>query len=164
ALMVIDAAKGVEARTIKLMDVCRLRTTPIVSFINKLDRDGRPPIELLDEIERVLAIECAPVTWPIGMGREFRGIYHLGNDCAYLYMGRDGSRLPDVHTLPGADTEALAAAIGADAAKALHEELELVRGASPAFEHARYLEGKQTPVFFGAAIHNYGVKELPDGF
>ena len=91
ALMVIDAAKGVEARTIKLMDVCRLRTTPIVSFINKLDRDGRPPIELLDEIERVLAIECSPLTWPIGMGREFRGIYHFGDDCAYLYLGRDGS-------------------------------------------------------------------------
>jgi len=96
ALMVIDAAKGVEARTIKLMEVCRLRTTPIVSFVNKLDRDGRPPIELLDDIETVLDIECAPLTWPIGMGREFRGIYDLGADCAHLYQGRDGSRLPEV--------------------------------------------------------------------
>ena len=96
ALMVIDAAKGVEARTIKLMEVCRLRTTPIISFINKLDRDGRPPIELLDDIETVLDIECAPFTWPIGMGREFRGIYDLREDCAYLYQNRDGSRLPDV--------------------------------------------------------------------
>ena len=164
ALMVIDAAKGVEARTIKLMEVCRLRTTPIMSFINKLDRDGRAPIELLDEIERVLAIECAPVTWPIGMGRDFRGIYHFSDDCAYLYLGRDGSRLPDVQSILGADKDALSAAIGADTAKALYEELELVRGATPDFDHARYLAGKQTPVFFGAAIHNYGVKELLDGF
>src|SRR5690606_31152212 len=99
-----------------------------------------------------------------GMGREFRGIYHFGDDCAYLYMGRDGSRLPEVRSLPGAAADSLAAVIGADAAKALHEELELVRGATPEFDHARYLEGKQTPVFFGAAIHNYGVKELLDGF
>ena len=101
ALMVIDAAKGVENRTIKLMEVCRLRTTPIISFINKLDRDGRPPIELLDDIETVLDIECVPMTWPIGMGREFRGIYHLAEDCAYLYQGRDGSRLPDVRRVRG---------------------------------------------------------------
>jgi peptide chain release factor 3 len=146
------------------MEVCRLRTTPIVSFINKLDRDGRAPIELLDEIESVLDIECAPLTWPIGMGREFRGIYHFGDDCAYLYLGRDGSRLPVVRALPGGEFTALAATLGADTAKSLREELELVRGATPEFDHARYLEGKQTPVYFGAAIHNYGVKELLDGF
>ena len=101
ALMVIDAAKGVEARTIKLMEVCRLRTTPIISFINKLDRDGRPPIELLDDIETVLDIACTPLTWPIGMGREFRGIYDLRDDCAHLYQNRDGSRLPDVRRVRG---------------------------------------------------------------
>jgi peptide chain release factor 3 len=164
ALMVIDAAKGVEARTIKLMDVCRLRTTPIISFINKLDRDGLLPIDLLDNIETVLDIECVPMTWPIGMGREFRGLYHLAEDCAYLYQHRDGSRLPDVRRIVGLRAPQLAAAIGADEAAALAEEVELVRGATPAFEHARYLAGEQTPVFFGAAIHNFGVKELLDSF
>ena len=164
ALMVIDAAKGVEARTIKLMEVCRLRTTPIISFINKLDRDGRPPIELLDDIETVLDIACVPMTWPIGMGREFRGIYHLNDDCAYLYQNRDGSRLPDVRRVNGIDRAELEATLGASAVAALREEVELVRGATPAFEHAQYLDGKQTPVFFGAAIHNYGVRELLDAF
>ena len=111
ALMVIDAAKGVEARTIKLMEVCRLRTTPIMSFINKFDRDGREPVELLDEIETVLRIECAPVTWPIGMGRDFRGVYHLLEDRLYLYQGRDGSRLPETVVIDGVDSaEARAAA------------------------------------------------------
>jgi peptide chain release factor 3 len=164
ALMVIDAAKGVESRTIKLMDVCRLRTTPIISFINKLDRDGRQPIDLLDDIEDVLDIVCTPMTWPIGMGREFRGIYHLGEDCAYLYQGRDGSRLPDVRRVPGIASAELEAAIGAHAARELREGVELVRGATPAFDHAAYLAGKQTPVFFGAAIHNYGIRELLDAF
>ena len=99
ALMVIDAAKGVEKRTIKLMDVCRLRTTPIISFINKLDRDGREPIEVIDEIEKVLGIECAPVTWPIGMGRDFRGIYDLIEDRVHLYERGDSSRVSESRIL-----------------------------------------------------------------
>ena len=164
ALMVIDAAKGVEARTIKLMEVCRLRATPIISFINKLDRDGRPPIDLLDDIESVLDIECVPFTWPIGMGREFRGLYDLAEDCAYLYQHRDGSRLPEVRRVEGLAAPELAAALGEREVGALKEEVELVRGATPRFDHARYLEGLQTPVFFGAAIHNFGVKELLDSF
>ncbi len=164
ALMVIDAAKGVEARTIKLMDVCRLRTTPIISFINKLDRDGRAPIELLDDIETVLDVACVPMTWPIGMGREFRGIYHLGEDCAHLYQGRDGSRLPEVKRVAGNATGELEAALGESAAAELREDIALVRGATPAFDHAAYLAGRQTPVFFGAAIHNYGVRELLEAF
>ncbi|MEE9570974.1 MAG: GTP-binding protein, partial [Gammaproteobacteria bacterium] len=101
ALMVIDAGKGVEIRTIKLMEVCRLRNTPIMSFINKLDRDGRDPLELLDDIETVLKIECAPVTWPIGMGREFRGIYHLSDDCIYVQDRGDSSRISDSHRIDG---------------------------------------------------------------
>ena len=164
ALMVIDAAKGVEARTIKLMEVCRLRTTPIISFINKLDRDGRPPIELLDDIETVLDIACAPLTWPIGMGREFRGIYDLREGIAHLYQGRDGSRLPEVKRVPGLQSAELEAAVGEASAAAFREEVELVRGATPEFDQAAYLAGEQTPVFFGAAIHNYGVRELLDGF
>ena len=162
ALMVIDAAKGVEARTIKLMDVCRLRTTPIISFINKFDREGREPLELLDEIETVLKIECAPVTWPIGMGREFRGVYDLREDCLYLYHGRDGSRLPETVRIEGTSDEA-ARRLGADAER-MREEIELIRGASAEFDRERYLEGRQTPVFCGAAIHNIGVKELLDAF
>ena len=164
ALMVLDAAKGVEARTIKLMEVCRLRTTPIISFINKLDRDGRLPVELLDEIETVLHIACAPLTWPIGMGREFRGIYDLRGDCAHLYQTRDGSRLPQVQQVHGLGSGELDKAIGADVAAALREEVELVRGATPPFDVAAYLAGRQTPVFFGAAIHNYGVRELLEAF
>jgi peptide chain release factor 3 len=164
ALMVIDAAKGVEARTIKLMEVCRLRTTPIISFINKLDREGRPPIDLLDDIESVLDIECVPMTWPIGMGREFRGIYHFGDDEAHLHQNRDGSRLPDVRVVRGLASAELAAALGETAASALRDEVELVRGATPTFDREVYLAGRQTPVFFGAAIHNYGVKELLDSF
>jgi peptide chain release factor 3 len=164
ALMVIDAAKGVEARTIKLMEVCRLRTTPIISFVNKLDRDGREPVDLLDDIESVLDIACAPMTWPIGMGREFRGIYHLGEDCAFLYQNRDGSRLPDVSRVQGIGAAELVDAIGEDGVRRLREELELVRGATDPFDLALYRAGKQTPVFFGAAIHNYGVRELLDSF
>jgi peptide chain release factor 3 len=164
ALMVIDAAKGVEARTIKLMEVCRLRSTPIVTFINKLDRDGRPPLDLLDEIETVLKIQCAPVTWPLGMGKEFRGVYHLLEDRAYLYQQRDGSRVSESLEVEGLQSPALAAALGGSAHAALVEEIELIRGASAAFDRELYLGGRQTPVFFGAAIHNYGVKELLDSF
>jgi peptide chain release factor 3 len=146
------------------MEVCRLRTTPIISFINKLDRDGRPPIELLDDIENVLDIACAPLTWPIGMGRDFRGIYDLRAGVAHLYQSRDGSRQPEVKLVAGLTSAELEAAIGAAAAAALREEVELVRGATPEFDSAAYLAGKQTPVFFGAAIHNYGVRELLEAF
>src|SRR5690606_31810758 len=163
ALMVIDAAKGAEKRTIKLMDVCRLRTTPIITFINKFDRDGREPLELLDEIATVLKIECAPVTWPIGMGREFRGLYHLLEDRIYRYHGRDGSRLPEVERIDGIATDAARERLG-DAVERIVEEIELIRGASGAFDRTRYLAGEQTPVFCGAAIHNIGVKELLDAF
>ncbi len=163
ALMVIDAAKGVEARTIKLMEICRLRTTPIMSFINKFDRDGREPLELLDEIETVLGIECAPVTWPIGMGRDFRGVYHLLEDRVYLYQARDGSRLPETIAIEGIDSDEVDRRLGADAGP-LRESVELIRGASAPFDPARYLEGRQTPVFCGAAIHNIGVRELLDAF
>ena len=163
ALMVIDAARGVEARTIKLMEVCRLRTTPIMTFVNKLDRDGQEPLDLLDEVERVLDIECAPMTWPIGMGRSFRGVYHIGDDVLHLYQGRDGSRLPSVEQIPKLESDAAAAALGSDYA-AFVEEIELLRGAAPEFDAQAYLAGRQSPVFFGAAIHNYGVEHLLDTF
>jgi peptide chain release factor 3 len=163
ALMVIDAGKGVEPRTIKLMEVCRLRDTPIMSFINKLDRDGREPLDLLDEIESVLGIQCAPMTWPIGMGREFRGVYLFGQDQVHLYQRGDGSRLPDTEVIEGLHSVQADSALG-DGAAQLRDEIELIRGASPSFDRQDYLAGRQTPVFFGAAIHNFGIRELLDAF
>ena len=164
ALMVIDCARGVEERTIKLMEVCRLRDTPIFTFINKLDRDGREPIELLDEVENILKIRCAPITWPIGMGRELKGVYHLEQDFIHFYdPSRDG-RINTGHIIQGLDTPEVDRELGADRANALREEIELVRGASHAFNFDDYRAGRLTPVFFGSALTNFGVQEMLDGF
>jgi peptide chain release factor 3 len=163
ALMVIDCAKGVEERTIKLMEVCRMRDTPIMTFINKLDRDGRPAIELLDEIERVLRIHTAPVTWPIGMGRELRGIYHLAEDRIYVYSQGERGRRGENRVIEGLQSEAGRELLGEQAA-AFSEEIELVRGATARFDPEAYLAGRQTPVFFGSAINNFGVEELLTAF
>ncbi|KAF0809406.1 peptide chain release factor 3 [Alcanivorax sp. S71-1-4] len=162
ALMVIDAAKGVEERTIKLMEVCRLRDTPILTFINKLDRDVREPIEVLDEIEDVLKIECAPVTWPIGMGKAFKGVYNLLNDTTVLYQTGQGHTIQAVREIKGLDNPELDAAVGSYADE-LREALELVRGASHEFNLERFLAGKLTPVFFGTALGNFGVDHMLDG-
>jgi peptide chain release factor 3 len=163
ALMVIDCAKGVEQRTIKLMEVCRLRDTPIMTFINKLDRDGREPIDLLDEIESVLKIHCAPITWPIGMGRSLRGVYHLVQDRIYLYEGSGRERAAERRIIEGLDSAAAREVLGDDA-QALRDEIELVKGACPEFDADEYLGARQTPVFFGSALSNFGVKELLDEF
>ncbi|MGQ0385212.1 MAG: peptide chain release factor 3 [Gammaproteobacteria bacterium] len=163
ALMVIDCAKGVEERTIKLMEVCRLRDTPIMTFINKLDRDGRAPIELLDEVERILRIRCAPVTWPIGMGRELSGIYHFGRDRIHAYEGQLSGRLGQNRAIDGLASAAASEFLGA-AAAAFREEVELVRGVLPPFDVAEYLAGRQTPVHFGSALANFGVEELLESF
>ena len=163
ALMVIDCAKGVEERTIKLMEVCRLRDTPIMTFINKLDRDGRDPMALLDEVESVLKIRCAPVTWPIGMGRELRGIYHLLTDRIAIYAGEKSGRLGETRVIEGLHSEQASALLGDDAA-AFRAEVALVHGASHAFDVQEYSAGRLTPVFFGSAINNFGVRELLDAF
>jgi peptide chain release factor 3 len=163
ALMVIDCAKGVEERTIKLMEVCRLRDTPIMTFINKLDREGRAPIELLDEIERVLGIATAPVTWPIGMGRSLKGIYHLVEDRIYVYEAGERGRVGENLVIEGLHSAEGRALLG-DEAAAYDEEIELVRGATQAFELEAYRAGRQTPVFFGSAISNFGVEELLKSF
>jgi len=163
ALMVIDCAKGVEERTIKLMEVCRLRDTPIMTFINKLDRDGRQPIELLDEIEKVLGIRTAPITWPIGMGRELRGIYHLPEDRIYAYEAGDRGRVGENLTIDGLHSPQGREFLG-DLAKAFDDEIELVRGATESFDAEEYRAGRQTPVFFGSAINNFGVEELLASF
>jgi peptide chain release factor 3 len=163
ALMVIDCAKGVEERTIKLMEVCRLRDTPIMTFINKLDREGREPLELLDEIEKVLKISCTPVTWPIGMGRDLRGVYHMLEDRIYVYQAAEKGRVGTHETIDGLASEAATRFLG-DRAQALRDEVALVHGASPAFSHEEYLAARQTPVFFGSAINNFGVTELLSAF
>lgn len=162
ALMVIDAAKGVEARTIKLMEVCRLRDTPIITFMNKMDRDIRDPIELLDEVEDVLKINCSPVTWPIGMGKQFKGVYHILEDKTYLYQSGQGHKIQEVRVIEGLDNPELDEAVGY-LANDLREELELVQGASHEFDLQEFLEGKLTPVFFGTALGNFGVNHMLDG-
>ncbi|MCB1749249.1 MAG: peptide chain release factor 3 [Gammaproteobacteria bacterium] len=163
ALMVIDAARGVEERTIKLLEVCRLRNTPVMTFINKLDRHAREPLDLLDEIESVLGIACAPVTWPLGSGTHFGGLFDF----------RDRNILP--YRKPGEAEEAeRAARLPLDVARsdarfadhlgALDEEIELIEGAGTGFDRAAYLRGEITPVFFGTALRNFGVRELLDAF
>jgi peptide chain release factor 3 len=163
ALMVIDAARGVEERTIKLMEVCRLRNTPIMTFINKLDREGHDAIELMDEVEKILKIQCAPVTWPIGMGRRFKGVFHFQQDSVYLYNPARGGKIHTGEIVQGLDNPRLNEVLG-EQADELRAEIELVKGASHDFDKNAYLEGKLTPVFFGSAINNFGVEELLNFF
>lgn len=163
ALMVIDCAKGVEARTIKLMEVCRLRDTPIITFINKLDREGRDPIELLDEVEEVLNIQCAPITWPMGIGKEFKGVFNLVTNTIHLYSPTHGGKIQEGEVIQGLDNPRLDELFGQMAAD-FRDEVELVQGASHEFDIDAYLSGKLSPVFFGSAVNNFGVKELLDAF
>lgn len=162
-LMVIDAAKGVEDRTRKLMEVTRLRDTPIITFMNKLDRDIRDPMELLDEVETELNIMCAPITWPIGCGKQFKGVYHLHRNETILYQSGHGHTIQDVRIIKGLDNPELDDAVGSDLADQLREELELVVGASNEFDLEMFLEGELTPVFFGTALGNFGVDHMLDG-
>jgi len=159
ALMVIDVAKGVEARTIKLMEICRLRTTPIITFINKLDRVGKEPIELLDEVERILNIKCAPITWPIGMGQRFSGVYHLLDDVVYLKPKDDA----EPEAIAGINNPILDEKLG-DIITEAREELELVQAASNVFNLEAFLSGELTPVCFGSALSGFGVTQLLDTF
>ncbi|GHD14972.1 peptide chain release factor 3 [Halioglobus japonicus] len=163
ALMVIDGAKGVEDRTIKLMNVCRLRDTPIFSFVNKMDRDIRDPIELLDEIEEVLAIQGAPINWPIGMGSFFKGVYNLYTDTIHCFQQGQGAVLHDDVQIKGLDSDE-ARALLEDEYDDFVEEIELVRGASHEFDLEAFLAGKLSPVFFGTALGNFGVRELLNDF
>jgi peptide chain release factor 3 len=158
ALMVIDAAKGVEARTIRLLEVCRLRDTPIITFINKLDRESREPLDLFDEIERVLDIKCAPVTWPLGSGKSFRGLYHFDRGAVLLYAERDRADAA-WHPLQAQPP----AALEHDYAR-LRDEIELVDGAGYRYDREAFLCGRLTPVFFGTALNDFGVREMLDRF
>jgi len=162
-LMVIDGAKGVEDRTIKLMEVCRLRDTPILSFINKMDRDIRDPVEVLDEIEEVLKIRAAPINWPIGMGKEFKGVYNLYTDTIHVFQHGMGHTIPDDIQIKGINSPEADKLLGIYA-EDVRSEIDLVRGATHEFDLEEYLAGRLTPVFFGTALGNFGVREMLDKF
>jgi peptide chain release factor 3 len=161
ALMVIDAANGVEAQTRRLIEVCRQRDTPIITFVNKMDREVREPLDILDEIERELGMPCVPMTWPVGQGKLFGGIINLRTDTMTVFES-GSERLPqDFDAIPLSAPEALQARFGHEWTNAV-ESMELATGASPAWDHAAFLAGKQTPVFFGSGVNNFGVMEVLD--
>ena len=163
ALMVVDGSKGVEERTIKLMDVCRLRDTPIFTFVNKLDRDIRDPIEIVDEIENVLKIKCAPINWPLGMGKEFKGAYNLYTDTVHIYRQGRGGEVPTDDCIQGLDSAQVKEFLGTYADE-FKDEIELVKGASHQFDREAYLKGQMTPIYFGTALGNFSVREMLEDF
>ena len=165
AVMVLDSAKGIESQTKKLFEVCRLRNVPILTFINKLDREGLDPFLLLDDIEKTLALDVTPASWPIGMGKDFLGCYDLLKDRLIL-MNKTGDKSQinaTIETCQGLDDPKLDALLPAHAVAKLREDVEMVRELCPAFDINLYLAGALTPVFFGSAINNFGVREVLEG-
>ncbi len=163
AVMVIDAAKGIETQTRKLFEVCRLRDVPIITFINKMDREGRDPFELLDEISQTLQLDVTPASWPIGMGREFRGCYDLFRDQLILMERGRGDVMQEGITCSGLDDPKLDELLPESAVAKLREDIEMVRALCPKFDLEMYQHGHLTPVFFGSAVNNFGVRELLSG-
>jgi len=164
AVMVVDSAKGVETQTEKLMEVCRMRNTPIMTFVNKMDREGLPPLEILSQIEDKLQIECVPLSWPIGAGKGFRGVYNRYRGELFLFTPGEETRPREGVLVRDLGDPLLEERIGKRAAGRLREDVELLEGASEPFELEHYLNGSQTPVFFGSAVNNFGVRELLDAF
>ncbi len=162
ALMVIDAANGVEAQTLRLLEVCRQRNTPIITFVNKMDREVRDPLDVMDEIERTLSMTAVPMTWPVGMGKLFRGVYDLRKQSMTLFKsGKDKlAEIPD-EALPSLDCDLAKELFGAEREQAIGE-LELLESANEGFNSADFLAGKQTPLFFGSGVNNFGVQEVLD--
>src|SRR5947209_5886583 len=163
AVMVIDAARGIQEQTKKLFEVCRLRDVPIITFINKLDREGRDPFDLLDEIQQTLALDTTPASWPIGMGRDFLGTYDLFQDSLLLFERGVRDRVIEPIRCRGLDDPELARRLPAQALKELREQVEMARGLCPEFDLQSYRQGHLTPVFFGSALNNFGVRELLRG-
>lgn len=161
ALMVIDAANGVESQTRRLIEVCRQRDTPIITFVNKMDREVREPLDILDEVERELGMPCVPMTWPVGQGKSFGGIINLRTQAMTVFESGSERRPQDFEAIPLSDADTLRARFGATFDEAI-ESMELAVGASPAWDHEAFLAGKQTPVFFGSGVNNFGVMEVLD--
>jgi len=163
-IVVIDAAKGVEAQTEKLMKVCRMRKTPVIVFVNKMDREGKDPFDLLDEIEKQLQINVLPLSWPIGFGREFQGVYNMWEKKIFFFAENDRQRASEPIVLESLDSADLENYIGQKHADSLRTDVELVAGVYPDFNVQDYLNAEVSPVFFGSALYNFGVKELLDCF
>lgn len=163
AIMVLDAAKGIETQTLKLFEVCRLRDVPILTFINKMDRDGQEPLDLLDEIEQKLALDVTPASWPIGMGRDFRGCYDLHHQELNLFDRGKGDRIEEGVNCKGIEDPAIEENLPADQVEKLREEVEMANGLCKPFDLESFREGHLTPVYFGSAINNFGVRELLRG-
>jgi peptide chain release factor 3 len=163
AIMVLDCAKGIETQTRKLFEVCRLRDMPIISFINKMDREGQDPFDLLDEIEQSLALDVVPASWPIGMGRDFKGCYDLINDQLVLFNRGKGEKLEEGISCSGLDDPKLEEFLDERELQKLRDDVEMARGLCPEFDREAYLQGTQTPVFFGSAVNNFGVREMLGG-
>lgn len=161
ALMVIDAANGVESQTRRLIEVCRQRDTPIITFVNKMDREVRDPLDILDEVERELGMPCCPITWPVGQGKSFGGIINLRTQSMTVFEAGSERRPEDFETIPLADDQRLRARFGQAFDDAL-ESMELAQGASAAWDHGAFLAGQLTPVFFGSGVNNFGVMEVLD--
>ncbi|MCG8636027.1 MAG: peptide chain release factor 3, partial [Desulfobacterales bacterium] len=164
AVMIIDSAKGVEPQTRKLMEVCRMRNTPIITFINKLDREGMEPLDIFQDIEDKLQIECVPLTWPIGMGKRFKGVYNLEKKELGVFSAGYTPRDDDGVVIQDLEDPQLDELIGDSEAEQLREDVELISVAAEPFDLDLYLNGTQTPVFFGSAINNFGVREMLDAF
>lgn len=163
-IVVIDGAKGVESQTLKLMEVCRMRNTPVIIFVNKLDRIGKDPFELLDELEKELRIHVRPLSWPISSGPTFKGVYNLHEQKLCLFTSQDKQTVGETLEFKNIGDPSLNEVIGATYAAKLREEVELIRGVYPDLDAQAYLQAKLAPVFFGSALNNFGVKELLDCF
>ncbi|MDX1446668.1 peptide chain release factor 3 [Lishizhenia sp.] len=163
-ILVIDCANGVEAQTEKLMEVCRMRNTPVIVFINKMDREGKDPFDLLDEIESKLDIKVRPLAWPIGMGDRFKGVYNIYDENLNLFSANKTKISEEVVSFNDLDNPELDELIGEEPAEELRSELDLINGVYDEFDPETYLSGEVAPVFFGSAVNNFGVKELLDAF
>jgi len=162
-ILVVDVASGVEAQTERLMEVCRMRNTPVIIFVNKLDRDGKEAFDLLDELESKLSIKVRPLSWPIGMGDRFRGVYNIYNNELNLFSPNKTGLADDVQSVDLNDP-ILNEKIGDEYAEELREELEMIEGVYDKFDREKYLAGEVAPVFFGSAVNNFGVQELLNAF
>lgn len=163
-ILVIDCVKGVEEQTERLMEVCRMRDTPVIIFINKMDRDGRNPFDLMEEVEKKLNIKTQPLTWPINMGREFKGVYNILDKSLLRFQANQKATDEDLLDLPDLNDPQLDSLLGEKDAAVLREDMELINGVYESFDQESYLNGELAPVFFGSAVNNFGVKDMLDMF